>query len=111
EDQVGLRSNQPRELPLWTKLFSGFKVALDPKKLLLAAAGIVVMSAGWYVLSAAYFAMSGTIPEWSDYQGNIPNYAGETQEEKTENAWRDFKQARRRWALMYAMAAPVPIND
>jgi hypothetical protein len=108
EDQVGLRSNQPRELPLWTKLFSGFKVALDPKKLLLAAAGILVMSAGWWVLSLAYYSMSGRIPEWSDYQGKLESYAGENQQEKTENAWRGFKQDRRSWNLMYAMAAPVP---
>jgi len=108
EEQVGLRSNQPRELPLWTKLFGGFKVALDPKKLLLAAAGILVMSAGWFVLSVAFYALSGNKPEWSDYKGNLANYSGDTEQEKLDNAWRAFKQARHSWNLTYAMAAPVP---
>jgi hypothetical protein len=39
----------------WTEIFRVFQVALDPRKLLLAAVGIVVMSFGWYVLSAAFW--------------------------------------------------------
>jgi hypothetical protein len=108
DDQVGPRDGQPRELPLWMKLFSGFRVALDPKKLLLAAAGILVMAAGWYVLSVAYYGMRGPKPDWSDYEANLGNYAGEKPDEKRDNAWRDFKQARRNWNLMYRMAAPLP---
>ena len=45
------RPDHVRELPLWTRLFTAFKVALDPKKLLLAAAGIVVMAFGWWLLA------------------------------------------------------------
>jgi hypothetical protein len=108
DDQLGSRGSQPRELPLWTKLFNGFKVALDPKKLLLAAAGIFVMSAGWYVLSVAFWSVSGKKPEWSDFKSNLASYPGETEAEQNENAWRDFKQTRRRWNLTYAMAAPAP---
>jgi len=108
EEQVGLRSNQPRELPLWTKLFSGFKVALDPKKLLLAAAGILVMSIGWYVLSWIFYGVGGNKPEWTDYKATIASYSGETDKEKEKNAFDACKQARSRWNLRYAMAAPVP---
>jgi hypothetical protein len=39
----------------WTNIFRCFQVALDPRKLLLAAAGILVMSFGWYVLSAMFY--------------------------------------------------------
>ena len=35
----------------WTKLFTAFRVALDLKKLLLAAGGIVVTGLGWWVLA------------------------------------------------------------
>ena len=36
----------------WTQIFRGFWIALDHKKLLLAAAGILVMAIGWYFLAA-----------------------------------------------------------
>ncbi len=40
---------------MFPNLFRTFRVALDPRKLLLAAAGILVMSGGWWLLSwAAY---------------------------------------------------------
>ncbi len=106
EEQVGLRSNQPGELPLWTKLFSGFKVALDPKKLLLAAAGILVMSLGWWVLSWIFYSVSKQ-PEWSEYKASTA-YAGANEDEKLENAWTAFKRDYNHWKLKYNMMAPVP---
>ena len=51
EDQVGMRKDVLQQLAPWTKLFSAFKVALDPKKLLLAGAGILVMQLGWWFIS------------------------------------------------------------
>ncbi len=39
----------------WTEIFRCFQVALDPRKLLVAAVGILVMSFGWYVLSASFY--------------------------------------------------------
>lgn len=97
EDQVGLRKDNLRELPGWTKLFTGFKVALDPKKLLLAAAGILVMSVGWWLLSALFFSFNRTPPTWDPTQ----------YDDKTEG-WKEFKRARSRWNLLYEMAGPVP---
>jgi hypothetical protein len=108
DEQAGLRSTSPRELPLWMKLFSGFKVALDPKKLLLAAAGILVMWGGWLVLSWIFYNFSGQMPQWSDYNGNSVYEVGKTPQEQKTNAWLAFKQARRRWNLSYAMYWPVP---
>ena len=43
-----------RKAFLWTEIFRTFQVAIDPRKLLLAAAGILVMSLGWYALSKAF---------------------------------------------------------
>jgi hypothetical protein len=40
----------------WTELFRCFQLALDPRKLLVAAVGILAMSVGWYVLSALFYA-------------------------------------------------------
>ena len=36
----------------WMEIFRCFQVAIDPRKLLVAAVGILVMAIGWYVLSA-----------------------------------------------------------
>ena len=54
EDQAGLRKDYLKELAPWARLFSAFKIALDPKKLLLAAAGILTMALGWYVLAVVF---------------------------------------------------------
>lgn len=39
---------------LWLQLFRSFPVALDPRKLFVAALGILVMSVGWHLLSRAF---------------------------------------------------------
>jgi hypothetical protein len=39
----------------WTNLFRCFQVALDPRKLFIAAVGIFAMSFLWWVLSAAFY--------------------------------------------------------
>ena len=45
---------EPPRRYLWTELFRSFQVALDPRKLLAAATGILAMSFGWYLLSAVF---------------------------------------------------------
>jgi hypothetical protein len=79
----------------WTKIFAAFKVALDVKKLLLAAAGIVVTALGWLFFS------------WLFYTSNMPQpdaYLAESQSKK--DAWTEFQQARKRWNLLHEMAGP-----
>jgi hypothetical protein len=39
----------------WTEIFRTFRVALDPKKLLLSAAGILFMALGWWLISWAFY--------------------------------------------------------
>ncbi len=52
EDSIGQRKEAAAP---WTKIFSSFKVALDFKKLLLAACGILAMAAGWWLLAAIFY--------------------------------------------------------
>jgi hypothetical protein len=83
----------------WTKLFSAFKVALDLKKLLLAAAGIVATWLGWWLLALVFY--TDRVPEWRDYA-----VTGGGDEQRI--AWDQFKQARARWNLLHEMAGPIP---
>jgi hypothetical protein len=55
----------PRRPPLWTPLFRCFIVAVDPKKLAAAAAGILVMSFGWWLLSHIFD--PGPAPDLKNY--------------------------------------------
>src|SRR5579862_9283957 len=98
EDSLGQHKNTK---PLWTKIFVGFKVALDIKKLLLAAGGILATSLGWWVLAVIFFNMR-SLPQPVDYVG------GDKSEEQNKVGWDEFKQARTRWNLLYEMAGPAP---
>ncbi|MBX9581227.1 MAG: hypothetical protein K2X87_13040, partial [Gemmataceae bacterium] len=61
----------------WMSLFRCFQVALDPRKLLVAAAGILLMSLGWYVLSAIFY--------YPAPQRNDPRYANSAIQREYEN--------------------------
>src|SRR5262245_6148925 len=98
EDQVGVRRDQPSPTAPWTKLFTAFKIALDPKKLLLAAAGILVMWLGWWVLAVVFFGPR-TLPQWSDYEKAY---------DSVDTAWVNFKEARDRYNLIYELAGRIP---
>ena len=51
EDKVEPRPSNGRPRFLWTEIFQGFRIALDFNKLILAAAGILVMAIGWWLLA------------------------------------------------------------
>jgi hypothetical protein len=107
EDKVDLRDVNWRQLFGWLDIFRGFQIALDVKKLLLAAAGIVVMALGWWVL-ALIFINSAKKPEWSDYRTSDKYRAKDaTDEEAREAAWLAFKEDRRQWDLLYKAAGPA----
>src|SRR5436190_9560984 len=86
----------------WTKIFSGFKVALDLKKLLLAAAGVLLTALGWWLLSAAAynFYPIATKPEWIEQ-------TNQTADEK-QASWTAFKARRASWNLLHELAGPGP---
>ena len=94
DEKVELRELNFRQLLPWTELFRGFQVALDPKKLLLAAAGILAMAVGWYVIALAAFAWHAK-PQPTDaaYAG----ITGETDKETRDRAWQKFREDRARW--------------
>src|SRR5262245_56492444 len=54
EEKNSFRDFNAQQMLPWTELFRGFKVAIDPRKLLLAVAGIVVMSFGWWLLALIF---------------------------------------------------------
>jgi len=92
EEKVELKDINYRQVMPWTELFRGFQVALDPKKLLLAAAGILVMAAGWYVLGWAFFGLKKE-PTWGD---------------GAYTSWPEFQKERKNWNLLYEAAADYP---
>lgn len=100
EDSLGQRKEVKAP---WTKIFTAFKVALDFKKLVLAAAGILVMSLGWWFLGWFFFT-TRSLPQPADYLANA-----KTETEKEEK-WKDFQMARARWNLLYEMAGPSPVS-
>jgi hypothetical protein len=66
-DRIGTPEGEARTYWAWTELFRTFQVALDPKKLVLAAAGIFVMWVGWWLL-AWVFDKGRSEPRASDYE-------------------------------------------
>ena len=97
EDRMEPREINFRQWLPWTQLFRGFWVALDPKKLLLAAAGILVMAVGWWLLAIGFFDWLSEKPEWgsgkyssAEYQpkGTNDPKAGEEAAEARDHRWR-----------------------
>ncbi len=57
---------RPSKTP-WTKIFTAFKVALDLKKLTLAALGILFAWLGWSAIGWTFYNMRA-YPEWKNYE-------------------------------------------
>jgi hypothetical protein len=97
----------------WTHLFRGFRIAFDYKKLLLAAAGILVMAVGWWFWSTLFLTARKGPPQWptdyklADYQ---PKDVSEAEAEPIakKNAWQAFKRDRDSWNLFYKAAGTEP---
>jgi hypothetical protein len=103
EDKGEPREFNWRQLFPWTELFQGFRIALDLNKLLLAAAGIVVMSLGWWILANVFYYSK---PAYKDYPA--ANEKGETELEKNNKAWAHFKADLGQWTLMHQAAGTGP---
>jgi hypothetical protein len=112
DDRVETREMSWRQLFPWTELFRGFWVALSPSKLLLAAAGIVVMAVSWYILAAFFFAINGSKPTWptsapdASFTNQYPK-----EDERLAARWRYFNADREHWNLMYETAGPAVSNE
>lgn len=100
---------------LWTEIFRSFQVALDPRKLLVAAAGIVVMSFGWWVLSYA-FSEKQPLPDAPEYQPaalnkefeNKKKPGGESYAEEDLKAigQKRYQEDLARWQVLDDLAGP-----
>ena len=76
--------------PLYRKIFTGFRIALDIKKLLLAAAGIFLTFVGWWALSLAFY-HNAEMPLATNYD---------------KTTWTRFINDRRSWNLLHELAGP-----
>src|SRR5262245_58931890 len=106
-DERGMARDYPAYRPKpasWTKLFGTFLVALDPLKLLVAAAGILFTSLGWWLISLIFY-NCWTEPTEQYYQDRARSKSSlDTEERRNDWAKREFAQARDRWALMHELA-------
>src|SRR5438067_5319121 len=95
----------------WTKLFGTFLVALDPFKLLVAAAGILVTALGWWLLSVIFYG-AWTTPKLSDYEAKAKKDTSlETEADRANWAQDHYARALDTWALMHELAGPTDRPD
>src|SRR5262245_3206358 len=92
----------------WTKLFGTFLVALDPFKLLVAAAGILVTALGWWLLSVIFYS-AWTEPNIETYKQKANKKADDLETVEKREAWAQAEYARAldTWALMHELAGPT----
>ncbi len=115
EEKVEVRDINFRQVLPWTELFRGFQVALDLKKLLLAAAGILAMALGWWLWGVIFYTQAR--PKWEDnryysivkapvrLEPGTDESAKEVAEAKQrQEAWNLFKDDRRKWDILHASA-------
>src|SRR5262249_33119221 len=105
-DERGTTRDYPAYRPKpasWTKLFGTFLVALDPFKLLVAAAGILFTALGWWLISLIAYSLYSD-PKLSYYEGKVPKDVPEDQ--RQASAQREYKKALDSWALMHELAGP-----
>lgn len=100
EEQDRPRKDSVWKSPSW-KIFTAFKVALDPKKLLLAGMGILLTAVGWFVWSWLFYNLT-SMPVADNYlqTNNADN------EKENELAFRRFKVDRERWNFLHQVAGP-----
>jgi len=101
------RATASSKLP-WLELFRCFQVALDLRKLLAAAAGILTMSVGWYLLSTVFYYKA---PERSDpdYSNSTlqKKYEGKKEEELVAIGDREYQTDLELWRQLAELAAPA----
>lgn len=102
-DAFGTAAPAARKPYPWTEIFRCFQVALDPRKLAIAAAGILAMSLGWYVLSALFWhddfnkstaEHQKIVAGETSWKDKSP---GEIQEEATKRAGADLENIKKKY--------------
>ncbi len=106
EERIGTPEGEARTYWAWTELFRTFQVALDPKKLALAAVGIFVMWLGWWFWSWLFFA-SRSQPRQSDY--DVTQYQKKydlPEAEAKQRADEDYQRDRAEYEHFSYLAGP-----
>ena len=97
-----------RQLLPWTILFQGFRVALDPNKLLLAAAGLLTMSFLWWLTSVIF---DYNRPVWpGSYESEVSSSLPQ-ETERTNEAWKNYKTDLAKWKVMHKAAGSTSPDD
>lgn len=91
----------------WTKVFGTFLIALDPFKLLVAAAGIMATAFGWWLLSLIFYS-AWTEPTPEQFRDKAKKQSDLASEDDRERwARREYGKALDSWALMHELAGPT----
>lgn len=99
----------------WTEIFRCFQVALDPRKLLVAALGVLVMSLGWYFLSLAFYSSAPNEKDESSYNntamkkrlpGKKPDGSDWTEDDLRAQAAILYQEDLREWRALHDLAGP-----
>ena len=113
-------ASSPRTTYSWSEIFRCFHIALDPRKLLVAALGILVMSFVWWLLSQIFWykAPDPNAPKYShaeiqkDFEGKTNPATGKPYDNETlppavaAEAQKRFKADRDQWKVLDALAGP-----
>lgn len=106
----------PRPNYLWTEIFRCFQIALDPRKLLVAAAGILAMSISWWLLSNIFY-YKAPDRNWDEYsKSRLTNEFGNKKKPGTDQNYLDedfqrigderFAADMEKWKVLDSLAGP-----
>jgi hypothetical protein len=114
DGRVEVSASNPIAGTSWTNIFRTFQVALDPRKLLVAAAGILLTSFGWYLLSTIFWykaplAGDDTLYSAKAMQKALGAKKGDNKTEFTEAEYaaegtRRFQRDLKQWKLLDDLA-------
>lgn len=95
--------NFTKTLP-WTELFRCFSIALELKKLLLAAAAILIMTSGWIVLASVFAPTAGSRPNATDakYDAKEMKKPDEPEEEAKKRLGDVLHSDQKKWDMRAA---------
>ena len=118
DDRAGLGGHDTLARYPWMRLLRTFLVAVDPFKLLVAAAGILVASVGWWLISIL-FSTAWSAPRLLDYttisQETLAEFPEETREENRirleAEGTRQYEIDRGRYLWKMSIAGPEGYVD
>jgi hypothetical protein len=120
DDRFDVRTTHVREATPWaeffrfTELFRTARIAMEPRKLLIAAAGILTMACGWWVISLVFYSCASQPvreknylpPSDAEYERKYPN-EGEAAKHKAEDEIKlknEYDQAVDHWLQLHYLA-------